>query len=59
MGVVHLEMEVANQIEIESQHGTGSDLVEHEVTYRRLLRILKWAIAGISGVLVLMATFLT
>ncbi|MEX0853250.1 MAG: aa3-type cytochrome c oxidase subunit IV [Bauldia sp.] len=44
-----------------AQIGTaaGTEYAEHERTYRGFLRLVKYSIAGIVVILVLMATFLT
>jgi hypothetical protein len=36
----------------------GNDYLEHERTYVRFVSLLKWCIAGIATLLILMAIFL-
>lgn len=49
--VVHGEVEYAT--------ATGNDYAEHEGTYRRFVKLLKWNLIVIVGVLAFMAIFLT
>jgi hypothetical protein len=50
---------MADHAKVETADQTGDDLAEHENTYRFFVRLVKWNVALIAAILVLMAIFLT
>ncbi len=50
---------MADQGEVEYATATGNDYAAHEATYQIFVRLVKWNVAVIVVILVLMAIFLT
>jgi len=49
----------SDDVQVAYATATGNDYTQHEVTYRRFLTILKWAVAVVAAVLVTLAITLT
>jgi hypothetical protein len=50
---------MADHARVEPAEQTGDDIAEHEHTYRFFVSLVKWHIAVIAAILVLMAVLLT
>ena len=49
---------MAEHRDVEYATATGNDYAEHEKTYRLFIKLVKWHVYGLIGLLVLMAIFL-
>ncbi|HVX92199.1 MAG TPA: aa3-type cytochrome c oxidase subunit IV [Xanthobacteraceae bacterium] len=49
---------MADHGEVEYATATGNDYAEHEHTYEMFLKLVKWGLASVTVILILMAYFL-
>lgn len=50
---------MADHNEVQYATAAGNDYAAHESTYRGFLKLVKWSLASIAAILILMAIFLT